>query len=105
MPPHREPNPEPPTMDMICQFNKLKSLKFQGGANPLKYEEWKQKLENTFDIMECPYRYKVALTTYQFKGEAEYLWGTIKPRGGENPMTWERLTELLDNKYYPRDVQ
>ena len=20
-------------------------------------------------------------------------------------MTWERLTELLDNKYYPRDVQ
>ena len=32
MPPRREPAPEPTTLDMICQFNKLKSPKFQGGA-------------------------------------------------------------------------
>ena len=63
------------------------------------------KLENLFEIMECPDRYKVALTTYQFEGEAEYWWGTVKPRRGEDPMTWERLIELLDNQYYPRDVQ
>ena len=55
--------------------------------------------------MECPNRYKVALTTYQFEGEAEYWWETVKPRGEENSMTWERLIELLDSKYYPRDVQ
>jgi len=55
--------------------------------------------------MECPDRYKVALTTYQFEGEAEYWWGTMKPREGEDPMTWDRLVELLDNKYYPRDIR
>ena len=55
--------------------------------------------------MECPNRYEVALATYQFEGEAKYWWETVKPRGGENPMTWERFIELLDNKYYPRDVQ
>ena len=54
--------------------------------------------------MECPDRYNVALATYQFKVEAEYWWGTVKPRGGEDPMTWERLRELMDNQYYPRDV-
>jgi len=54
--------------------------------------------------MECPDRYKVALTTYQFEGEAEFWWGTVKPRQGEDPMTWDRLLELLDNKYYPRDI-
>jgi len=48
---------------MICQFNKWKPPKFQGGADPLRYEEWKRKLENLFEIMECPDRYKVALTT------------------------------------------
>ena len=54
--------------------------------------------------MRCPNRYKVALTTYQFKGEAEYWWETVKSRG-ENPVTWQRLIELLDNKYYARDIQ
>jgi len=46
MPPRRELVQEPTVMDVICQFNKLKPPKFQGGANPLKYEEWIRKLEN-----------------------------------------------------------
>jgi len=37
---HCIPVPEPTTMDVIFQFNKLKPPKFQGGADPLKYEEW-----------------------------------------------------------------
>ena len=72
MPPRREPIREPTTLDMICQFNKLKHPKFQEGADPLKYEEWKRKLKNLSEIMECLDEYKVALTTYQFEGEAEY---------------------------------
>jgi len=53
----------------------------------LKYEEWIRKLENLFEIMECRDRYEVALVTYQFEGDAEYWWGTIKPREGETPTT------------------
>jgi len=49
--------------------------------------------------MECSDRFKVALTTYQFEGEAEFWWGTVKPREGEDPITWDRLVKLLDNKY------
>ena len=84
-------------MDIICQFNKLKPPKFQGGADPLKCEKWMRRLENLFEIMEYPDRYKVALATYQFEGEVEYWWGTVKPRGREDPITWERLKELMDN--------
>jgi len=58
-------------MDMICQFNKLKPPKFQGGSDPLKYENWMRRMENLFEIMECPTRFKVALATYQFEGEVE----------------------------------
>ena len=47
----------------------------------------------------------MALATYQFEGEFEYWWGTVKPRGGENPITWERLKELMDVQYYPNDVR
>jgi len=84
-------------MDMICQFNKLKPPKFQGGSDPLKYKEWMRRIENLFEIMEYPARFKVALATYQFEGEVEYWWGTVKPRVGENPMTWDRLKEMMDN--------
>ena len=105
MPPRCELAPEPTTLEMVFQFNKLNPPKFERGVNPLKYEEWKRKMENLFEILECPTRFKVALTTYQFEGEAEYWWETVKPRGGEDPMTWERLTELLEHKYCPRDVQ
>ena len=58
-----------------------------------------------FEIMECPDRFKVALATYQFEGESEHWWGTVKSRGEEDPMTWERLKELIDTKYYLKDAQ
>ena len=35
----------------------------------------------------------------------EYWWGTVKPRAGEDPMTWDRPKEMMDNQYYPRDVR
>ena len=35
----------------------------------------------------CSDRYKVALPTYQFDGEAEYWWGIVQPRRAEDPMT------------------
>jgi len=70
VPPHREPSLGPSAMDMICQFNKLKPPKFEGGLGPLRYEEWLQRLENLIKIMDCPARFKVALATYQFKREA-----------------------------------
>ena len=105
IPPRRAPALESTAMDMICQFNKLKPPEFLGGANPLKYEEWVRKLKNLFEIMECPKRFKVALATYQFEGEAEYWCGIVKPRGEDDPMTYDKLKELMNTKYYPRDVQ
>ena len=81
MPPPREPAPGPIAMDMICQFNKLKPAKFKGGSDPLRYEEWMRRLENLFEIMDCPTRFKVAMVTYQFEGKDEYCWELVKLRG------------------------
>jgi len=64
-----------------------------------------KELGNLFEIIECPGRFKVALATYQFEGEAEYWWGTVKSHGEDDPITWDRLKELMDSKYYPKDVQ
>jgi len=71
MPPCHELVQELTAMDVICQFNKLKPPKLQGGSDPLKYEESICRLENLFEIMECLERCKVALASYQFEGKAE----------------------------------
>jgi len=105
MPPGRELIPEPIAMEMICQFNKLKPPKFEGGTGPVIYEEWLRRMENLFEIMECPERFKVHLATYQFKREVEFWWGTVKPAVGEPVLTWNQLKALMDAQYYPRDVR
>jgi len=87
MPPCRALAPEPTGMDMICQFNKLKAPNFLGGANPLRYEEWVRKLENLFEIMECPDRFKVALATYQFEGRQNIGGKRLNPNGEGASMT------------------
>jgi len=55
--------------------------------------------------MECSARCQVALATYQFKREAEFRRGSVKPWAGKPELTWKRLKELMDAEYYPRDVK
>ena len=75
MPPRRKLIPEPTVMEMICQFNKLKSPKFEGGTDPMVYEEWLRRMENLSEIIECPERFKMHLATYQLEKEPEFWWG------------------------------
>jgi len=72
MPPQRELIPEPTTIEMICQFNKLRPPKFEGGTGPMVYEKWLQRMKNLFQIRECPDRFKVHRGAYQFEKEAEF---------------------------------
>ena len=88
---------------MICQFNKLKPPKFEGGTDPMVCEEWRRRMENLFEIIEFPERFKLA--TYQFEKEAKFWWGTVKPRVGESVLTWNQLKASMDAQYYPRDVR
>ena len=55
--------------------------------------------------MDCPENFKVRLATHQFKKEAKFWWGTVKPRAGEPALTWEQLKALMDAQYYPRDMK
>jgi len=63
MPPRWEPIPEPTAMEMIYKFNKLNPPKFGDGLNPMTCEEWLRRMENLFEIMECPERFKLHLAT------------------------------------------
>jgi len=63
---------QPTALDMICQFNKLKPPRFGGGTDRLAYKEWLRRMENLFEVMDCPEDFKVRLATHQFEKEAEF---------------------------------
>jgi len=96
MPPHRESMVEPTALEMICQFNKLKPPKFGSGTEHLAYDEWLRRMENLFEVMDCPEGFKVRVATHQFEKQAEFWWGTVKPRAREPALTWEQLKTLMD---------
>ena len=79
MRPRQDQPPEPTAMDMVYQLNKLKPPKFGDRLDPMVYEEWLKKMENLFEIMECPEKFKVRLATYQFEQEVKFWWGVVKP--------------------------
>jgi len=93
------------SLDMICQINKLKPSRLCGGTDPLAYEEWLRRIENLFEVMDCPESFKVRLAIYQFEKEVEFWWGTFKPRAGEPTVTWKQLRIMMDVQYYPRDMK
>jgi len=44
-------------------------------------------MENLFEIIECPKRFKVFLAAYQFEKENEFWWRIVKHRVGELMLT------------------
>ena len=65
-------------MEVLCNFQKLKPPKFEGGPDPLVYEDWIRKIEDLLEVMECPPQFKVRLASHQFEKEANFWWATFQ---------------------------
>ncbi|CAA0816881.1 Unknown protein, partial [Striga hermonthica] len=70
---------------------------------PRIVDEWIQGLEFIFEVMDCPDRYRVVCAQLQLTGDARLWWNAYwSMRPGEKAgCTWERLEELIREKYYP----
>lgn len=55
--------------------------------------------------MECPANYKVRFGAHLFEKDTSFWWDTVKPKEGEQPLTWAQFKRLLDEKYYPNEVK
>ena len=91
-------------IDLLNKFLKLQPSKFRGTANPSKLDEWMRELDKIFNTMMCPKEYKVDLATYLFTGEADHQWDSVEPTDDEekeNPLTWEKFKEKMNEQYYP----
>ncbi|CAA0843033.1 Unknown protein, partial [Striga hermonthica] len=104
MPPRREPDHSAPTQaTVIAQFRDYHAEKFFGQGDPRIVDDWIQGLEFIFEVMDCPDRYRVVCAQLQLTGDARLWWNaywSMLP-GEKEGCTWDRLKELIREKYYP----
>ncbi|CAA0835574.1 Unknown protein, partial [Striga hermonthica] len=104
MPPRREPDrPVLPQATIVAQFRDYHPEKFSGQGDPRIVDEWIKGLELIFEVMDSPDLYGVICSQLQLTGDARLWWNAYRSmRPGENEgCTWERLKELIREKYYP----
>jgi len=101
------PPPPPPNdgMEMLIKFLKLKPPTFDGAPDPIQYEHWKRKIEGLFEVTECPANHKAKFAAHLFEKDAGFWPDAVKPKEGEQPLTWAEFKGLLDGKYYPKEVK
>ncbi|CAA0814743.1 Unknown protein, partial [Striga hermonthica] len=86
-----------------AQFRDYHAEKFSGQGDPRIVNEWIQGLELIFEVMDCPDRYRVICAQLQLTGDAQLWWNaywSMRP-GEKEGCTWDRLKELIREKYYP----
>ncbi|CAA0834108.1 Unknown protein, partial [Striga hermonthica] len=77
--------------------------KFSGQGDPRIVDEWIQGLELIFEVMDFPDRYRVICGQLPLTGNARLWWNaywSMRP-GKKTGCTWDRLKELIREKYYP----
>ncbi|CAA0828257.1 Unknown protein, partial [Striga hermonthica] len=90
-------------LQLVAQFRDYHPEKFSGQGDPRIVDEWIQGLELIFEVMDCSDRYRVTCAQLQLTGDARLWWNaywSMRP-GEKEGCTWERLKELIREKYYP----
>jgi hypothetical protein len=88
------------------EFCKRRPPTFHGDANPTVAEAWLKETKVILDTLEINRDGdRVALTTYQLKGEARYWWELIEATHDVAAMTFAQFETLFLDKYFPTPIR
>ncbi|XP_030443795.1 uncharacterized protein LOC115666158 [Syzygium oleosum] len=92
---------------LVEQFIKLKSPKFDGRGDLEGALLWMEELEKAFEVLGCTEEEKVTLAVYQLQGNANDWWkatrGVIFPAG--TAQTWAMFVEAFNGKYFSESAR
>ncbi|MQM12356.1 hypothetical protein Taro_045273 [Colocasia esculenta] len=78
----------------------------QRSPDPDEAENWQEKIERIFQVMQCTNREKVVLATFQFTKDARAWWKATSahlPNVGE--LEWAGFLEIFRGKYFSERVK
>ncbi|CAL5392807.1 unnamed protein product [Camellia sinensis] len=81
------------------EFFRSNPPEYSGEPDPIKVDKWLEQIVKSFEILDINDReLRVALVTYQLKGEADQWWKTVKHRVEH---TWEAFVHAFQEKFLP----
>ncbi|CAA0811027.1 Unknown protein, partial [Striga hermonthica] len=107
-PPHQSvPNQADDHLNVVLQFRRLTPPAFVGVGGPTAVAELIRQLEQNFDLLQCIDVQKVICGRCQLNGDAAMWWSDYwRLRPGELAnLTWERMNEVVLEKYYPQSYR
>ncbi|XP_058218101.1 uncharacterized protein LOC131329060 [Rhododendron vialii] len=88
------------------EFCKHRPPTFNGDTNPTVAETWLKEVKVILDTLEITRNGdRVALATYQLKGEARYWWDLMEITYTIATMTFDKFETLFLNKYFPTPLR
>ena len=84
-------------------FQAVHPPEFKGTLNPVEAKTWLIDIEKAFALVKVGEDQKTEFASYYLKAEANFWWESVKL--GEGEITWQRFTELFQEKYLPRYLQ
>ncbi|XP_058217374.1 uncharacterized protein LOC131328447 [Rhododendron vialii] len=88
------------------EFCKRRPPTFNGDTNPTVAETWLKEVKVILDTLEITRNGdRVALATYQLKGEARYWWDLIEATHTIATMTFDEFETLFLDKYFPTPLR
>ncbi|XP_028794264.1 uncharacterized protein LOC114749888 [Neltuma alba] len=94
-------------MQWIVKFGKHHPPAFEGTFDIQVAEDWINRLEKIFAILECPSKRKAHMVIYKLEGEANRWWRKKKLvlQANVTPITQEVSKEKFFLKYFPQSVR
>ncbi|XP_058216756.1 uncharacterized protein LOC131327626 [Rhododendron vialii] len=88
------------------EFCKHRPLTFHGDTNPVVAETWLNEVKMILRTLEITQNGdRVALATYQLKGEARYWWDLMEATHAVATMTFAEFETLFLDKYFPTPLR
>ena len=98
---NRNPITADPFLGALREFERHRTLHFDGSGGYAAAEDWIGAVEQAFRLSRTPEAYKAEIASTLFEKDARFWWATQEPLldGGVQGTTWARFVEVFRSRF------
>ncbi|XP_057248862.1 uncharacterized protein LOC130590443 [Beta vulgaris subsp. vulgaris] len=90
---------------MFKKFSSLNPPSYDGKPDPVAFEDWINRIDQLFETLQCPEKWRVDFAVFYLTGQASLWWKIIKEKKNEPGFGWSKLQDLMRDKFYPPSLR
>ncbi|XP_057250605.1 uncharacterized protein LOC125497568 [Beta vulgaris subsp. vulgaris] len=90
---------------MFKKFSSLNPPLYDGKPDPVAFEDWINRIDQLFETLQCPEKWRVDFAVFYLTGQASLWWKIVKEKKNEPGFGWSKLQDLMRDKFYPPSLR